>query len=690
MKSAVQVNNSEAEYGAKWDGEGVRFTVFSSHATALTLCLFSSDNTEQQFSMERLGENSWTLYIPDIKPGQLYGFRADGPWSPKKGHFYNPNKLVLDPYAKAVRGEITWGAEVYPYADSDTAAMGLDDNSAFMPKSVVVDTGFDWGETYKPATPMRDSIIYELHVKGFTQLHPDVPEQDRGRYLGLTAPAVLEHFKALGVTAIELLPTAYSPTSKRLQNLNLKNYWGYDPVLWFAPDPRFARHDAVLEFKQMVKCLHQAGIEVILDVVFNHTGEEGLLGPSLSFRGLDNAVYYYHDKARPAQYLDFTGCGNSVNAGQPYVRRMVVDCLRYWADEMQVDGFRFDLATTLMREKAEFKAKANLFNEIAADSVLSNVKLIAEPWDLGMGGYQLGQFPNVWSEWNDRYRDTVRAYWRGDEHQLSEMARRVSGSPDIFSSGKKKRTITSSLNFITAHDGFTLRDMVCYEKKHNLDNGEDNRDGHNHNLSRNYGVEGPSDDPSIELLRARQQRNMLATLLLSHGVPMLLAGDEFNRTQQGNNNAYCQDSEIAWVDWTLDEAAESLLDFTRLLIELRQTHNAFRPSHFLEGQLRPKIGYRDIEWLRPDGVHMSQIDWHVHYARFVMILLTQEHPSDAQFLVLLNAGDHAISAKLPAPPHGGQWQVVFDTAKWPQRYFMPEKQEEYVMQAHSSVLLIEV
>ena len=661
---------------------------FSKHATSIELCLFEGDK-ERRFIMH--GEcGIWSVYVPDIGPGQSYGYRLDGPWEPNNGHFFNPYKLILDPYAKAVRGGIEWRSETYPYSSTDHNSINKEDNAAYVPKSIVVDTAFEWGDGENPCIPMQDTILYELHIKGFTKLHPEVPIENRGTYLGLIAPAVIDYFKKLGITTVELLPCAFSLTSKRLQDIGLENYWGYDPIAWFAPDPRFAKQDAVSEFKLMVKGLHEAGIEVVLDVVFNHTGEEGVLGPSLSFRGFDNGIYYYHEKNKPNKYKDFTGCGNSINVGHPEVRQSVLDCLRYWVEDMHVDGFRFDLATTIARENGKFKPNAEFFKQIEKDPVLSKTKLIAEPWDLGAGGYQLGHFPDQWSEWNDRYRDVVRGYWRGDENHLSEFARRLSGSADIFLHGRPKRPISTSINLITAHDGFTLRDLVCYEKKNNHANGENNRDGHDHNLSRNYGEEGPSNDPVIEAIRARQQRNLLATLLLSHGVPMLLAGDEFNRTQQGNNNAYCQDNEIAWVDWSINSASESLLEFVRLLISLRQSYNSFRPNHFLGGHLRPHLGYRDIEWLRPDGVHMSQADWDVHYARFVMILLTQEQPTDAQFIVLLNAGEHTIIGKLPEPPHGGQWQVVFDTACWPKKEFMPDERHKYAIESHSAVLLKEI
>ncbi len=677
----------EYPLGAHWDGEGVRFTLFSAHAEKVELCLFGQDGRaeQQRIPLQQVADGFWSVYLTSIKPGEQYGFRMHGPWLPDRGHRFNSDKLLLDPYARAVTGEVSWCPEVYSYKKGNHSIPEHTDNASMVPKSCVVDAAFDWQDDQRLGIPLRDTIIYEVHVKGFTRLHPHVPADDQGTYLGLTAPAVIDYLQKLGVTAIELLPVATTAQSERLHKLGLTNYWGYDPVALFAPDARFAKRDAVTEFKQMVKNLHQAGLEVILDVVFNHSGEGDLFGPSLVYRGIDNHIYYRSLKNKPYQYDDVTGCGNTLNVQHPQLRQMLIDCLRYWVEDMHVDGFRFDLATAVARENGRYNRKSAFLREIADDPVLSQVKLIAEPWDIGIGGYQLGQFPPEWSEWNDKFRDTTRAYWRGDDNMLSEVARRVAGSADVFQNNG--RTALSSVNFITAHDGFTLRDLVSYRKKHNLDNGEENRDGHNHNLSSNNGFEGPTDDPIINAKRGQQQRNLLTSLLLSHGIPMLLAGDEINRSQQGNNNAYCQDNEITWTNWEIDPAAESLLAFTRLLISIRRNHNVFRQEEFLGGHLRPRFGYRDVEWIRPDGGTMTQSDWDRHYARYLGILLTAEHNSEAHFFLMLNAGSEDLQCKIPHSPEAGGWQCAFDTARWPDSCQISSQELNYQVLANSAVLL---
>ncbi|MBN1378064.1 MAG: glycogen debranching protein GlgX [Gammaproteobacteria bacterium] len=673
--------------GAIWDGRGVRFSLFSEHAEQVELCLFgiNGDQTEKRISVQRLEENLWSVYVQDVGPGEHYGYRVHGPWLPLQGHRYNANKLLLDPCARSVVGDVKWRPEVYPYQYGDNTAIEQTDNAAWVPRSCVIDNAFDWQNDQRPEIPLRDTIIYEMHIKGFTRLHPDVQEQDRGTYLGLTAPAVIHYLQNLGVTSLEFLPCATTVQTERLFKLGLQNYWGYDPIALFAPDARFAKQDAVNEFKQMIRALHRAGLEVILDVVFNHSGEGNLNGPSLSYRGIDNRVYYRSLKGKPDQYDDVTGCGNTLNAQHPQVRQLLIDCLRYWVEDMHVDGFRFDLATAVAREDGRYNQNSAFLTEIADDPILSGVKLIAEPWDIGIGGYQLGQFPERWSEWNDKFRDCTRAFWRGDESMLPELARRFAGSDDLFK--HNGRTALASVNLITAHDGFTLRDVVSYREKHNQANGEDNRDGHNHNLSNNYGHEGPCDDVDINAVRSKQQRNLLTSLLLSQGIPMLLAGDEINRTQQGNNNAYCQDNEINWLDWQLDPAAESLLVFTRLLIDLRKRNEVFRNKAFLGGHLRAQFGYRDVEWLRPDGASMSRSDWNQHFARYLGILLTAESEVDAHFFLMLNAGADNLSCKIPASPANSGWQCVFDTSRWPEHCESAGFDSHYPVQAKSAVLL---
>jgi len=617
------------------------------------------------------------VYLPEIRPGQLYGYRVHGLYEPEVGLRFNPAKVLIDPYAKAIAGNIDWSDALFGYRIGDPKAdLSLDDrdNAGFIPKCVVVDQAFTWGGDQLLRTPWDQTVIYEVHVHGYTARHPDVPKHLRGTYAGLATPEVIEHLQQVGVTAVELLPVHHFVRDNHLIERGLTNYWGYNSIGFFAPDIRYAtssdRAHHVWEFKTMVKALHNAGIEVILDVVYNHTGEGNHLGPTLSFRGIDNASYYRLVPDHPRFYQDYTGCGNTLNVRHPRVLQLIMDSLRYWVLEMHVDGFRFDLASTLARELHDVDRLSAFFDIIHQDPVLSQVKLIAEPWDLGEGGYQVGNFPAGWAEWNGRYRDAIRRYWKGDGGQVAELAYRLSGSSDLYEGGGRRPH--ASINFVTAHDGFTLHDLVSYNQKHNEANGEDNRDGTDDNLSWNCGVEGPTTKPSIVALRERQKRNMLATLLLSQGVPMLCSGDEMGRTQRGNNNAYCQDSEISWVDWTLNKPQQALLTFTRSLIALRQKHPVFRRRRFFQGRRIRGAEVKDLYWLRPDGKEMTDDDWAQGYVRCLGVRLAgdamDEKDSkgrplqDETFLVLLNAHHEPRPFTLPAHKRGVRWQPVFDTA----------------------------
>jgi glycogen operon protein len=578
--------------GATWDGQGTNFSLYSEVATGVELCLFDARDPRQEYGRASLSEktaNVWHGYLPGIRPGQLYGYRVHGPYEPERGLRFNPAKLVLDPYAKAVSGSVDWTAPVFGYQLGDPRAdLSLDssDSSWGVAKAVVVDPHFDWDGDRLPRTPLHRTVIYEVHVKGFTIKHPGVPDHQRGTYAGLSAPAVIEYLQRLGVTAVELLPVHTFLDDKFLLEKGLRNYWGYNTSNFFAPEARYSsagdRGQQVSEFKAMVKALHAAGIEVILDVVYNHTSEGNELGPTLSFRGIDNPTYYRLSAEQPRYYLNFTGTGNSFNARHPQVLRLIMDSLRYWVLEMHVDGFRFDLAATLARELHDVDRLSSFFDIIHQDPVLSQVKLIAEPWDIGQGGYQVGNFPIIWTEWNDKYRDTVRRFWRGDEDQMAELGYRLTGSSDLYQDDG--RSPQASINFVTAHDGFTLHDLVSYNEKHNEANGEDNRDGNNHNISYNFGVEGPTDDPKIRVAREQQMRNFLATLLFSQGTPMICGGDERGRTQQGNNNAYAQDNEISWFDWQETELSRSLYDFTCRVVQLRHEHPALHRKKFFQGR----------------------------------------------------------------------------------------------------------
>lgn len=667
--------------GATWNGQGVNFALFAEHATGVELCLFDSAEATREairIPVTAQTDQVWHVYVPDLQPGQLYGYRVYGLYEPEHGLRYAPHKLLVDPYAKALTGDVQWHDAVfaYPIGNPDGDAIRDDRDSApYMPRAIVIDPAFDWGDDAAPYTPLNESIIYELHVKGFTKCHPEVPETLRGTYAGLGHPASVAYLQELGVTAVELLPIHQFVDDRHLVERGLRNYWGYNTLAYLAPDVRYSSSGTmgqqVREFKAMVKSLHAAGIEVILDVVYNHTAEGNHLGPTLSMKGIDNPVYYRLVDGQQHYYMDYTGTGNSLNVLQPRTLQLIMDSLRYWVLEMRVDGFRFDLAATLARGLYEGDRLSAFFDIIHQDPVLSQVKLIAEPWDVGPGGYQVGNFPVLWAEWNGKYRDAVRRYWKGDEALVAELAYRLSGSSDLYQ--RTGRSPYASINFITAHDGFTLRDLVSYNEKHNEANGEDNNDGESHNNSWNCGAEGETDDPVINALRAQQQRNMLATLLLSQGVPMLLAGDERNRTQRGNNNAYCQDNETSWLDWKLDPEARSLLQFTQQLIDIRKAHPALRRRTFFQGRSIQGEDVADIEWYRPDGTRMSGDEWNNGLVRSIGMLLNgqlmEETSQNGQpvtddvLLLLFNAYHEPISFTLPGSPSGPSWEVMLDTAQ---------------------------
>ncbi len=666
--------------GAEWDGEGVNFALFSENAEAVELLLFDRALDTACRSVVPLIERTnhvWHVYLPDARPGQLYGYRVRGPYAPLQGHRFNPNQLLIDPYAKAIAGPLLWSDESFGY---DTRDERLDLSPSTVPsvgkvpKSIVIDTAFTWGDDHSPRVPWSETVIYECHVKGMTALHPHVPEHLRGTYLGLTARPVVDHLRRLGVTSIELLPVHQVAHDRRLLDLGLVNYWGYNTIGFFAPDPRFASGclgQQVTEFKTMVKALHRAGLEVLLDVVFNHTGEGNELGPTLCFRGIDNASYYRLPAQDRRRTTDFTGCGNSLNLLHPRVLQLVLDSLRYWVTEMHVDGFRFDLAPTLARDPHEFDVNSRFFMTIQQDPILSRTKLIAEPWDLGPGGYRLGGFPPGWSEWNGRYRDTVRRFWRGDDGQIPELASRLSGSSDLFS--HNGRGPFASVNFVTCHDGFTLHDLVTYERKLNTANGEDNRDGTSENFSRNWGVEGEVTTSQIVRLRERMKRNFLATLAFSQGVPMLSQGDELGRTQAGNNNAYCQDNQLSWTDWHLGRDAEELLAFVRAVFELRRRYPVLRRRRFFLGRVPTTEGVKDVRWLRADGNEMTTEDWQSPRAHCLSMLMWGDHTdTDLEgqtphppLLLLLNASNRAKNFCLPDFDRSGVWYELINTATFP-------------------------
>ena len=660
--------------GATFDGAGTNFSLFSEVASRVDLCLFDDAGVETRVPLTEVTGHCWHGYLPTVGPGQRYGFRVDGPYDPGAGMRCNPEKLLLDPYAKAIEGNVRWDEAVFSYKFTDQDGMRNDADSApFMPWSVVINPYFDWDEDRHPRTPWHETIIYELHVKGFTARHPEVPEHLRGTYAGLCHPAVIAHLRRLGVTAVELMPVHQFTHDHALVERGLRNYWGYNSIGYFAPHNEYAsrgqRGQQVQEFKQMVRALHKAGIEVIVDVVYNHTAEGNHLGPTLSFRGIDNAAYYRLVQDDPRYIMDFTGCGNSMNMRHPNVLQLIMDSLRYWIVEMHVDGFRFDLASALARELHAVDRLSAFFDLIQQDPLLQRVKLIAEPWDVGEGGYQVGNFPPQWSEWNGQYRDSVRDFWRGQGQSLGEFAFRFTGSSDLYESSSRRPH--ASVNFITAHDGFTMRDLVSYNDKHNDANGEENRDGESHNRSWNCGAEGATEDSAILSLRGKQVRNLLATLLLSQGVPMLVQGDELGRTQRGNNNAYCQDNELSWLDW--DAADDDLISFVAGLIALRRQHPVFRRRGFFQGASIRGSNLADIGWFRPDGSQMSEQDWSASFAKGMGVFLNGHGITgsddqgrrivDDSFFVIFN-GDHApLQFRLPAVLGPQPWTRIIDTAR---------------------------
>ncbi|WP_288587504.1 glycogen debranching protein GlgX [uncultured Methylobacterium sp.] len=660
--------------GATWDGLGVNFALFSAHATKVELCLFDdTGETEiERIELPEYTDEVWHGYLPDARPGTIYGYRVHGPYEPEAGHRFNPNKLLLDPYAKALVGSVTWNPALFGYVmeSGDDTTFDTRDSAPFTRKCRVIDPAFTWGRDQKPNVPWDKTVFYETHVKGFTKLHPAVPERLRGTYAGLGTPEVLAYIRSLGVTSVELLPVHSFVNDSYLLEKDLVNYWGYNTLSFFAPARRYAAVPdfAFSEFKEMVARMHGAGLEVILDVVYNHTAEGNEKGPTLSFKGIDNASYYRLLPDQKRYYINDTGTGNTVNLSHPRVLQMVTDSLRYWATEMRVDGFRFDLATILGREPYGFDEGGGFLDSCRQDPVLSSVKLIAEPWDCGPGGYQVGGFPPGWAEWNDRFRDEVRGYWKGDEGLLPALASRLTGSADKFN--KRGRRPWASVNFITAHDGFTLADTVSYNEKHNAANGEDNRDGHSHNLSYNYGAEGPTDDPEIRAVRLRQMRNLLATLLLSRGTPMLLAGDEFARTQRGNNNAYCQDNEISWIDWEgIGEDERDLAEFTQRLLILRKSLPMLSRGRFLTGAYDAELGVKDVSWLTPSGTEMTPENWNDGGARALAVVLDGRAQSsgihrrggEATLMLLFNAHHDVVEFTLPEVVGGDAWMRVLDT-----------------------------
>jgi isoamylase len=657
--------------GATWDGKGVNFALFSANAERVTLCLFDQGGRREidRVDLPEYTTEIWHGYLPDARPGQLYGYRVHGPYEPRAGHRFNANKLLIDPYAKALHGRVVWTDAHHAYRlGTRQADLTFDrrDNARGVPKGVVVDPAFTWGEDHRSPTPWDRSVIYEMHVRGFTMRREDIPAARRGTLAALADPAVIDHLKRLGITAIELLPVHAFVDDRALIERDLLNYWGYNPIGFFAPMPRYLSNGHIGEFKSTVRTLHDAGIEVILDVVYNHTAEGNHLGPTFSFRGIDNRSYYRLVPGNERYYEDFTGCGNALRLHHPRVLQLVADSLRYWAEDMHVDGFRFDLATTLAREAdGAFDLNAGFLDALRQDPVLSRVKLIAEPWDVGLGGYQLGAFPPDWGEWNDRFRDTVRRFWKGEGSLTGDLAARITGSEDIF--GGAGRRPWSSINFVTAHDGFTLADLVSYETKHNEANGESNRDGSDNNSSFNGGVEGPTDDSSVLALRARQQRNLLATLILAQGVPMLLAGDEMGNGQDGNNNAYCQDNAIGWTDWSKLDAPEgrTLLEFVRRLTALRATHSGLRRNHFLTGRKSGNGALKDITWLVPDGREANEADWNFPDARSLCFLIagSSAAPADDPLLIFFNAHFEAMIYRLPAAPGVVDWERILDTGE---------------------------
>jgi glycogen operon protein len=658
--------------GATWDGSGTNFALFSEVADRVELCLFDDTGAENRLELTEVDGFVWHCYLPGVGPGQRYAYRVTGPYDPRHGHRCNPAKLLLDPYGKAVDGSVRWDDALLGYRPGAPDQRNDADSAPFMPRNVVVNPYFDWTGDRQLRTPYHQTVIYEAHVRGLTMRHPQVPRELRGSYSGLASPPVIEHLTRLGVTAIELMPVHQSVPERELTGRGLTNYWGYNTIGFFAPHNAYSSsaepHGQVAEFKSMVKALHAAGIEVILDVVYNHTAESGAAGPTLSFRGIDNAAYYRLDDDDPSVYLDYTGCGNSLNVRHPHALQLIMDSLRYWVVDMHVDGFRFDLAAALARELHEVDRLAAFFELVQQDPIVSQVKLIAEPWDVGAGGYQVGKFPPLWTEWNGKYRDTVRDFWRGQPVR-PEFASRLAGSSDLYETSARRPV--ASVNFVTCHDGFTLADLVSYDRKHNEASGDANRDGTDDNRSWNCGTEGPTDDPAITELRTRQQRNFLVTLFCSQGVPMLLAGDELGRTQGGNNNAYCQDSEVSWIDWEDAGKHADLLDFTCALIALRRDHPVFRRRRFFSGTVQGNTALGDITWLTPAGTQMTVADWRSDARAMAVVLngraITEPGPrgeaiTDDSFLLLFNAGDQPVTFTLPTAGQAPDWELILDTA----------------------------
>ncbi len=682
--------------GAIWDGAGVNFAVFSRHATRVELCLFAhpGDRVDAARVDLQRTDDVWHAYLPDVVPGQAYGYRVHGPYAPAEGHRFNPAKLLLDPYARAISGTMEWSDALagYPLRSPDPDRDLIpdpQDSAGAVPKSLVIDPAFSWGDDSPPETPWDQTVIYEAHVKGMTQLQPEVPEALRGTYLGLASSPIISHLKKLGITAIELLPVHQIAAEQRLSEQGLTNYWGYNSIAYFAPDIRYAsraatRGEQVTEFKTMVRQFHREGIEVLLDVVYNHTGEGNHLGPTLSFRGIDNAVYYWPHPENPRFYTDFTGCGNTVDPRKAPTLELILDSLRYWVRDMHVDGFRFDIAPVLGRGNSGFDPGSEFFSLLRRDPILANVKLIAEPWDLGPDGYQVGRFPAGWSEWNGKYRDTVRHFWRGDPGHLGSLASRLAGSSDLYQASQ--RAPQASVNFVTCHDGFTLQDLVSYERKYNEANGEGNRDGNNHNLSRNWGVEGPTDVARTAHIRQRIKRDLLATLAFSQGVPMIAHGDELGRTQRGNNNAYCQDSPLTWIDWGLSPENQELLEFTRKVLALRAAMPLLRRRAFF----RPG---KDLTWLRPDGLEMTEADWKDDSGHLLGMCIRagdhgdieqgEERGNEEEILLLLNGGGRTRSFVLPSADRSGGWTVMLDTSGSQ----VPPSQDRVSLAPHSLMLL---
>jgi glycogen operon protein len=690
--------------GATWDGAGVNFAVFSEHASKVELCLFDSVDAKaasQTIALPEQTYNTWHGYFPDLRPGQLYGYRVHGPYEPHKGFRFNPHKVVLDPYARAIGRDLRWDDSLFGYqVGHPEADLTFDerDSASFAPLGMVVDTAFTWGEDRWPRTSWHKTLIYELHVKGFTKKLPGVPERLRGTYAGLASEPAIDHLLKLGVTAVELMPVHHHVDDRFLVEKKLVNYWGYNTLGFFAPDSRYVStrdpRDAVPEFKTMVRALHAAGLEVILDVVYNHTAEGNQAGPTLCFRGLDNSAYYKLSLEDPRYYVDFTGCGNSLNMRHPRVLQLIMDSLRYWVLEMHVDGFRFDLASALARELFEVDKLGSFFDIILQDPVLSQVKLIAEPWDVGPGGYQVGNFPVLWTEWNGKYRDCVRKFWKGDGGTAAELASRLTGSSDLYEwSGRRPY---ASINFITCHDGFTLQDLVSYDHKHNEANGENNRDGCDHNDSWNCGHEGPTDDPNIVELRERQKRNFMATLILSQGVPMILAGDELSHSQQGNNNCYGQDNDLTWLDWSLDDRRKKFLDFVCHVVKIREKQPVFRRQKFFQGRPIRGSDIKDIAWLGPDGKEMNDEAWNSGYVRCLGVHLLggmaqiEEHGEKVagdNLLLLLNAHWEIIPFTLPLTGDWIRWELLFDTSRPEVNRIRIDQTKPYELFGRSMVLL---